>query len=455
MSKKWVLLLIFAYIISVPSTAMAAASDPIQLDMEPLEMTAKPNTIAVFRLTITNNLGMKDDFLIRTYGSRIEWKIPGDVLVEIDSGKSKTTELVFYTGSMESSHKYDVKVYSKSLPGVNSSSSLRLTVEKPPEIMITSLEAAVDGEHLDIKAGLESSVRKEFGINFYVKDSNGIIVSEFSVSKEVDGTGGVNERISIGGMEPGAYTLEASVFKDTEETGFSIDTVRDVEESLVKTPSLLYDEVSITVYNNGNVVERGYTVTYTLPPGDYMTGFITQPDYCSQTEGGNACTFTIDALAPASSREIIFRMEYWPSYTRLIFAVVVILAMGTIYFKRFGHPRIRKSYITKGRDTHHVIIEIKSPKKKLGNVVVRDWVSPLARVAADSFKHAKPVVRRSEAGTELIWRLGDILAKEERILSYSIKTIVEGHLKMPKAYLRFMDAKGNRTRVYSGSIEIK
>ena len=104
---------------------------------------------------------------------------------------------------------------------------------------------------------------------------------------------------------------------------------------------------------------------------------------------------------------------------------------------------------------YHVIIEIKAPNKNLSNAVVRDWVSPLAHVDKDGFKHAKPVVRKSEAGTELIWRLGDIIAKEERILSYKIKTIVQGHLKMPKAYIRFMNKKGERVRVNSGHIEIR
>lgn len=452
MAMKGILPLVLACVVLSAPAVMAA---PIGLGVEPGEITTKPNTIAKFNLTITNNLGLGDDFLIRTYGSRIEWKIPGDVLLDVGSGESKSTDLVFYTGSRECSHRYDIKVYSKSVPGVNESASIRISVEIPPDIMITSLEPSVEGNELSISAGLESSVSREFDITFNIKDEEGVIVSSFSVAKELDGEGSVSETVSLEGLEPGGYLLEASVGQDREEAAFTIEAVRDIVETVKKDASLLYDEVTITVCNRGNVPEDSYEVSYTLPTGDYLTGFVTEPESCTDSESGKECVFSINGLAPASSREIVFRMEYWPSYTRLIAAIAVIMAVGFIYWRRFGKPGIRKSYISKSKNTHHVIIEIKGTNKDLNNVVVRDWVSPLARVAKDSFKHAKPVIRRSEAGTELIWRLGDLLAKEERILSYKIKTIVEGHLKMPSAYLRFVDKKGGRNRVYSGHIEIK
>ncbi len=454
MVKKWILLLIFAYIILVAPAAMAAAP-PLEVSMEPAKITTKPNTIAVFSLTITNNLGQDDAFLIRTYGSRLEWKIPGDVLFEVANGESKTTDMVFYTGERESTHNYDIKVFSRTIPGMNKSARITLTVSKPPEIMITSLDAAVEGNSLAITAGLESSVKKTFDVTFNLKDSEEIVMSTFSVSREIDGEDTVSETISLEDLNPGSYILEAVVGEDKETKGFSIYTVRDVEEAVVTTPNLLYDEIKITVYNKGNTVENDYTVSYTFPSGDYLTGFMTQPDECHDVEDGKRCTFIITGLSPTDSREIIFRMEYWPSYTRFIAAILVILAAGTIYLRRFGKPRIRKSYISKSKNMYHVIIEIKAPNKNLSNAVVRDWVSPLAHVDKDGFKHAKPVVRKSEAGTELIWRLGDIIAKEERILSYKIKTIVQGHLKMPKAYIRFMNKKGERVRVNSGHIEIR
>ena len=61
----------------------------------------------------------------------------------------------------------------------------------------------------------------------------------------------------------------------------------------------------------------------------------------------------------------------------------------------------------------------------------------------------KPLVRRSDAGTELIWKLGDIKPKETRIITYPIKALVSGNLKMPKAYIRFNKPNGKLRRLFS------
>ena len=85
---------------------------------------------------------------------------------------------------------------------------------------------------------------------------------------------------------------------------------------------------------------------------------------------------------------------------------------------------------------------------------MRDWISPLARVMHEEIKAMKPIIRKSEAGTELIWKLGDIKPKEIRLLNYKIKTFVEGSLKMPRAYMRFITEKGKRAKVYSRSLVV-
>ena len=85
---------------------------------------------------------------------------------------------------------------------------------------------------------------------------------------------------------------------------------------------------------------------------------------------------------------------------------------------------------------------------------MRDFVSPLAKVARE-FEHTKPIIKKSEAGTELIWKIGKMKPREVRVLSYKIKNLVEGNLKMPKAYVRFRDNNGNRVRIYSGHLTIE
>jgi len=85
---------------------------------------------------------------------------------------------------------------------------------------------------------------------------------------------------------------------------------------------------------------------------------------------------------------------------------------------------------------------------------VRDWVSPLANVLHHEISMLKPLVRRSDAGTELIWKLGDIRPKETRIITYPIKGLVKGSLKMPRAYIRYNKPNGKLNRIFSKPLVI-
>ena len=67
----------------------------------------------------------------------------------------------------------------------------------------------------------------------------------------------------------------------------------------------------------------------------------------------------------------------------------------------------------------------------------------------------KPMIRKSEAGTELIWKLGDIKPKETRIITYPVKALVQGSLKMPKAYIRFNKPNGRLKRIFSRPVVIE
>jgi hypothetical protein len=71
-------------------------------------------------------------------------------------------------------------------------------------------------------------------------------------------------------------------------------------------------------------------------------------------------------------------------------------------------------------------------------------VSPLAQVLHEEIESTKPVIRRLEQGTELIWKLGEMKPREERILQYKVRSLVHGSLKMPGAHLKFTAGKGEK-----------
>ena len=117
-------------------------------------------------------------------------------------------------------------------------------------------------------------------------------------------------------------------------------------------------------------------------------------------------------------------------------------------------PSITKKSVSRGDGTHGIILEIKNPfLHHMTNVVVRDFVHPLATVVHEEIESIKPVIRKTEQGTELVWKLGDIRPKETRMLKYGVKTVFQGGgVAAPKAYIRFMNPKGKSFRIFSNEL---
>ena len=64
------------------------------------------------------------------------------------------------------------------------------------------------------------------------------------------------------------------------------------------------------------------------------------------------------------------------------------------------------------------------------------------------------MIRKTEEGTELIWKIGDMKAKEHRILSYKIKPLVGGQVKLPKAYMKYSTSDEKRYKLFSRQLTI-
>ena len=256
-------------------------------------------------------------------------------------------------------------------------------------------------------------------------------------------------------MLMGVYTVNVTISSDVLEhdikqtAEFEVAAIHDVVKTTKKTITPLYEEVTVTLHNRGNVVEENYVVLQTTPV-NLLTGFITKPAHCYEEGGDRICNYVIERIEPGGTAYISYRIEYWPVLIQYSIGIIIALIIIGFSFIRITKPTINKKYKKGGKNKHSIILEIKNPfRQHLNNVIVRDWVSPLAKVLYEEIEAVKPIIRKSEAGTELIWKLGNIKPKEIRLLNYKIKTFVEGSLKMPRAYMRFRTNKGKRTRVYS------
>ena len=442
--KKLIPVLIVFTILLAPGVL----ASPLEISISPKTASVDAWDTVIYTLSVRNNLETPEEFLITHSGDHLEWKFPGTPLLLVEAGATAETKIAFTPGKTEGTHQFTVTVASDS---ASASENYTMDVSIPPVVTLEGLDLVKEGRYLQAELEIRAREPTDVSVLLELKDGSGQTVSSWTESGSFYRTSGISMEISLADLPQGQYTLEASYQDERVSEEFSIEAVHDISETTEKVSNILYEEVTIEVFNNGNAVETSYQVTALIPVGDFITGFSIQPESCTDQEGGQLCTFLIPEILPGERETVIYRLDFWPSYTKIAASVLIILVFLAFYMLWVSRPKIKKTYRRKGTHEHHVIIDIKAPRHRgLKSTIIRDWVSPLAQVIQQEFRHAKPILRKSEAGTELIWKLGDLAAKEERILSYKIKTMVQGNLKMPRAYIRYSDKKGNRVRVFSG-----
>lgn len=415
------------------------------LAMEIVPSSQKTNQwdFTYFDLKIHNDLDTKTSFLVDVNGPYLFWKIPGDFLLVLDAGETRTSRMVFRP-TLEGRFDYKVRVSSFSNPKIFAESSFFMDVVGG--VGLSNLQARVSDQRLEISLDVFSAEKERVVLNMEILDSEGMVVTASEIPVYVEDVKQVSEKMSLSGIIAGNYTLRAFTGSEMVETQFNIAPLRDVSKEYDISTGLLRDEIIITITNKGNVVED---LVFSEDVGtDALTGFVTKPRSCVATPESKDCEFVVEGLAPGEKRRVTYTIEYWPNYGKYVAGFIILALIGMYSVGEASKPRIVKKVVKRQPDGHTVIIEVKNPFKELDSVIVRDFVSPLARVHK-KFEHLSPVSKTSDAGTELVWKIGKMRPREVRILSYRVKPLVGGQLKMPKAYLRFRNKNGERVKVYS------
>jgi len=451
---KWLITAFFAFLV----LSMPGVWAELNLYIEPSAQTVTSGAVTVYNLMIVNNRTIDDEFTISVDGPYTEWRVPGGMTVSIDAWKNKTTDLIFIPGEKEGKYVYTARVTSIENPLLSKTLSFNLNVNLPPLFRLENLTLEKGEE--EIKASLNFWTRKNAYVDvvFELKDSENNTLSAFSETGQSNGYGKASVQIPIKELMAGTYHISAKTSEGELTESFEIEAVHNVIETSDSSANPMYREFIVSVTNDGNIVEDEYTVTKTIvPEGDSITAFVTQPASCSDVEGGQECVFKITNIKPGETGQIVYRMDFWPSYAKAAASVIVIIILGAFYFVRISKPGIKKTLIRKGENEHMVVLEINGSKLKgAKDVMIKDTVSPLGEVVSTELRHhIKPIIRKTEAGTELIWKLGNFIQKEERLLTYRLRTTMEGSIKMPRAVLRFINHKGEKSWVFSNELLIE
>jgi hypothetical protein len=241
--------------------------------------------------------------------------------------------------------------------------------------------------------------------------------------------------------KPGQYALSAELTAngqslDRKTVEFTIPEVKNIviTQDVQTTP--WSKNVLLRAENLGNVpgtadikaqVTQASTVSisYSQPP----------------TTLGDKWTWTAD-LQPGENYQVTYTEFYWP-----VPIVMLLVALGAAYAYLYTTAIGMKKTAVKHGNEWSVSIHIKNRGSAAEGVVVRDII-PHHFTLSGAFETLKPIARKTDTGTELIWRVGGIKRGEEKLLHY--RMTAKSHfntVKLPAARLRAQ--KGDKTLLSS------
>ena len=273
-------------------------------------------------------------------------------------------------------------------------------------------------------------------VTFTVRGPDGRFLKEVSATRMNDGVKKYAEAVELGQLAPGTYAVIASAEGRSTEDRFIVGSEQRLSVVKETIPSPLFDQVTVTVTNAGNA-PASYELEGVAGPGDAITGQAFASAACS----GQACSRAI-TVGPGETEVVRYNVAHGVPFQAAA-GLLVLAAAGGAGWMHSNRPRIRKQVVRHNAERHSVILEVRNPRRHTENVVVRDIVSPLAHVLQE-FEAVKPVVNRTDSGTELVWKLGGMKPRETRMLSYKVKPLVADPVRLGKARMHYQDKKGRR-----------
>jgi len=426
-------------------TAASASASPVGVSIDPAIQTGSLYSSMKFRMTIENNQDHEDIFQMVLSGPHLEWFMPAFIAKSIPAHSSESFDLVFYpTGSESGAFEFTATAASARSPEVKSSVNLGIIIQSG--LVVKSFEPVASGSSVSFSLVVSTPEEKTVAGRFLLKDSARRVVSSLPFTSTASGEREIKSTAKsvLSGTYTAAFEI-AGAESDSKST-VTIQPVRHVMQAVQENEGWFEKHVIVSVTNDGNYIERNYAVTQELK-ADPMTGLMTKPaDNCVQQEGGMACTYIITEIRPGATSYVTYTVSYWPALYGYLLLVILTIGLVIYSFLRVTTPQIAKRYSPKGAKKHNISIHLKNPFfHTLGEVVVKDTVSPLAQVLHDEIESTRPVVIKNEDGsTGLIWKLGEMKPREERILQYKVRSLAKGALRLPGAQIKFITGKNDR-----------
>ena len=445
------------------------------LEVEPVKDKILSTDSAEFLLTIKNTQSMQDTFRILPLED-VKWThqiVPITDKIKTISGKGSAQIRVLVKPSGVADGVYNLKL---TVESENTNQRLdaimKVYVGPHPSMYSPNLSVSYDfPDKIDPKGSYSVEVKmKNNNIidlgSIHLSVSSSLVNSDQYISVGPDEEKVVSIAVSLpDDQQPTSDTLHIKVTKDDtvffdESKPFEVvEYLPPFVKNVTETSSFLKRTKIIRLTNEGNALKQTPVRIETSRRESFFTR--TDPKARLVTIDGVSYLSWDVSLKPGESTELsIVR-----SYRKFVFLLLVLVVAYFLYLWFRSPIRVSK----KTKDVHYddgaiheakVILHLKNIKNHpVKQVKVIERIPSLFGIKKGSFKHAleptKAYQHRKE-GSVLEYEIGDLEAKEERIISYAVraKMQVVGSVEIKPTIVKFQGKNGQVQKSFSNQITL-
>ena len=433
---------------------------------------------AIFTVTVQNigsrvqELSLAADPFSGLPNSKFEYILISNNRMSINTGQqAKTNVTIKLKKSTLPKENYGTFITLQSLTNSEKTDHGFILRVVPPEDIFelkTSVPEKVQpGREFTVGVSLKSN------LNTNIRDVKVVVNSEFFNEERVINFFPYQEReesftFTIPQLaKPSEYNLsirviQADFLTDNAKILFRVLEKTDVKEKLEVNSQFLKTTYLVTKSNAGNTwVEESFD----LPLNMFQRSFASYSADPSSSDGaGWHWQFRIEL---DSEYKLSVTINYQPLFAGILLVVFVALLSGYLLSRGVT---IRKEILKikqtpDGMSELKVLLHIKNKSgKSVHNVAVIELLPNLIYPSTQFGTLHPEKVQKGEKGVKLTWTLNELLAGEERILSYTVHSKINmiGKFLLPPALVRYknprgktINSKSNPLSFFSGSREIK
>lgn len=476
-TKKILLFSLFSFLLLVNTSS----SSEIGLVVKPKLLTIYSGEAGSIEVNVKNNLEFKDTFSVSLFPV---YYYPSLEKYSLTLNPYENTSFKIHFQipecAEETSNAFTITITSLTKSEIKASETFIIEVVRKYGICIYELKldktSLLPGEKLNLEVLLKNpspSFSQPFSLQTNILLDREVVerFEDYIETIEGKGTKLITHTFELNKYQkPGIYSIQVSL-KDKygmvvaeKKAQFNVLTINASERlnylPITKTIKygLLAQTIELTVKNEGNVPTTSIFISESIPL--FMKVFFfpkKEPIKEEVKENRVVYSWQVPPLMPGDSFSIVYEISTWNA---VLIAVVLIVVASYTFIQAFNIKIVKrptsKGPITKEKEIT-IMLEVKNRSRhEIKDVIVRDFVPGIARVV-EKFDTIRPSLRKIANGTELVWKFDSLVPGDERILTYRIKPIVDviGSLKLPKAYLKFIDKKKEVKKILSKSAYIK